>query len=508
MGAEDGIDRRAFLAAAGVSAVALTAEAGCAADAVKTATAAAATVRRTRAARVPRTLAQAMRGHVFTRGSPGFSAVSKVYNERFDGVVPQSVARPIDAADVAAAVQWCVAKGVPLRARSGGHSYAGYSTLSGGVVLDLSNMRSISVNRRARTATVGAGAQLIDVYAGLAAQGATIPAGSCPSVGVSGVTLGGGMGLAARAFGMTLDNVVGLKVVTADGRIRTVNKQSNPDLFWALRGGGGGNFGVVTQFTFNVHPLPSSAAYFNVTWPWSSASDAIEAWQAWAPHTTGKITSIFHINAGGGNSVTANGQYLGPASALRGLLGPLLSVPGASLASAFDSGYLELQKLLAGCSTISFTACHTVGTRPGGTLQRASFQAKSDYISKPLPAAARSVLINAAEVRNGLPGSGAFLFDAYGGAINHVSPTATAFVHRNELFCIQYLSYNGGGSWLANAHAAMRPYVSGQAYQNYIDAGLSGWQQAYYGRNYARLKSIRRSVDPHHFFNFPQAIGR
>ena len=354
MGAEDGIDRRAFLAAAGVSAVALTAEAGCAADAVKTATAAAAvTVRRTRAARVPRTLAQAMRGHVFTRGSPGFSAVSKVYNERFDGVVPQAVARPINAADVAAAVQWCVAKGVPLRARSGGHSYAGYSTLPGGVVLDLSNMRSISVNRRARTATVGAGAQLIDVYAGLAAQGATIPAGSCPSVGVSGVTLGGGMGLAARAFGMTLDNVVGLKVVTADGRIRTVNKQSNPDLFWALRGGGGGNFGVVTQFTFNVHPLPSSAAYFNVTWPWSSASDAIEAWQAWAPHTTGKITSIFHINAGGGNSVTANGQYLGPASALRGLLGPLLSVPGASLASAFDSGYLALQKLLAGCSTIS-----------------------------------------------------------------------------------------------------------------------------------------------------------
>ncbi len=508
MGAEDGIDRRAFLAAAGVSAVAITAESGCAADAVKTATAAAATVRRTRAAGVPRTLQQAMRGHVFTRGSPGFSAVSKVYNERFDGVVPQAVARPINAADVAAAVQWCVAKGVPLRARSGGHSYAGYSTLSGGVVLDLSNMRSISVNRRARTATVGAGAQLIDVYAGLAAQGATIPAGSCPSVGVSGVTLGGGMGLAARAFGMTLDNVVGLKVVTADGRIRTVNEQSNPDLFWALRGGGGGNFAVVTQFTFNVHPLPSSAAYFNVTWPWSSASDAIEAWQAWAPHTTGKITSIFHINAGGGNSVTANGQYLGPASALPGLLGPLLSVPGASLASAFNSGYLALQKLLAGCSTISFTACHTVGTRPGGTLPRASFQAKSDYISRPLPAAARSILINAAEVRNGLPGSGAFLFDAYGGAINQVSPTATAFAHRNELFCIQYLTYSGGGSWLANAHAAMRPYVSGQAYQNYIDAGLSGWQQAYYGRNYARLKSIRRSIDPHHFFNFPQAIGR
>ena len=107
-----------------------------------------------------------------------------------------------------------------------------------------------------------------------------------------------------------------------------------------------------------------------------------------------------------------------------------------------------------------------------------------------------------------MPGSGAFLFDSYGGAINRVSPNATAFVHRNELFCIQYLTYNGGGAWLGRTHGAMRPYVSGQAYQNYIDAGLSGWQQAYYGRNYARLKSIRRAIDPHHFFNFPQAIGR
>jgi FAD/FMN-containing dehydrogenase len=511
VGAAEGIDRRTFLAGAGVATVALAAEAGCGGDAVKIATAAAATVRRGRAGRVtrvPRTLQQAMRGHVFRRGSPGFSAVSKVYNERFDGGIPQMVARPINTADVAAAVNWCVAKGVPMRARSGGHSYAGYSTLSGGVVLDLSRMSSISVDHRTGTATVGGGAQLIDVYAGLAAHGATIPAGSCPSVGVSGVTLGGGMGLAARAFGLTLDNVAGLKVVTADGRIRTVTKHSNPDLFWALRGGGGGNFGVVTQFTFKLHALPSSAAYFNVTWPWSSASEAIAAWQAWAPHATDKVTSVFHIDAGAGNSVNANGQFLGPASALPGVLGPLLSVPGARLSSAFNSGYLALQKLLAGCATISFTACHTVGTRPGGTLPRANFAAKSDYVSRPLPAAALSVLINAAERRNDLPGSGAILFDSYGGAINRVSPTATAFVHRNELFCIQYLSYDAGGAWLSQTHAAMRPYVSGQAYQNYIDAGLSGWQQAYYGRNYARLQSIRRSIDPHHFFNFPQAIGR
>jgi FAD/FMN-containing dehydrogenase len=317
------------------------------------------------------------------------------------------------------------------------------------------------------------------------------------------------MGLAGRAFGLTTDNLLSVKIVTADGVIRHVEERTDPDLLWALRGGGGGNFGVVTEFTFRIHPLPASAAYFNVTFPWSQASGAIAAWQAWAPHTTDKITSIFHLSAGGGNTVAnANGQYLGPASRLPGLLAPLLSVPGARLATAVDKGYMQLQMLLAGCSTISLPACHTVGSADGGTLPRESFRAKSDYVRRPLPAAARSILVNAAERRAGQPGSGALLFDAYGGAINRVAPTATAFVHRDELFCIQYLTYDGGAGWLGQTHAAMRPYVSGQAYQNYIDRDLRHWQQAYYGRNYARLKRIRRAVDPDHFFNFPQAIGR
>jgi FAD/FMN-containing dehydrogenase len=405
-------------------------------------------------------------------------------------------------------VRWAVGHNVQMRARSGGHSYAGYSTLSNGVVLDLSKMRSISVNRRAKTATVGAGAQLIDVYSGLAAKGATIPAGSCPSVGVTGVTLGGGMGLAARAFGLTADNLVGVQIVTADGRIRNVSRQTDADLLWALRGGGGGNFGIVTQFTFKVHPLPSSAAYFFVSWPWSSASEAIAAWQSWAPHARDQLTSIFHLNAGAGaTSVNVSGQYLGPASDLGSLLAPLRAVPGASISTG-NQGYFGLQMRWAGCLTISYTACHTVGTRPGGTLERASFRAKSDYVAKPLPSAARTKLVEALESRASQPGSGAVLFDSYGGAINRVAPTATAFVHRNQLFAIQYLTYGGGANWLGQAHAAMRPYVSGQAYQNYIDAELGGWQSAYYGQNYARLKTTQRRVDPDHFFNFPQAIGR
>src|SRR5207248_2436052 len=161
----------------------------------------------------------------------------------------------------------------------------------------------------------------------------------------SGVTLGGGSGLAARQLGLTADNLRSADIVTADGQLRTVNDRTDGDLLWALKGGGGGNFVVVTAFTFNVHPVPASAAYFNVTWPWSSASDAIAAWQSWAPHATDRITSILHLNSGSPPTISANGQYLGSSAALPGLLAPLLAVPGADLGTNIGLPYLTLQLL-------------------------------------------------------------------------------------------------------------------------------------------------------------------
>lgn len=449
-----------------------------------------------------------IRGTVIRPGTTGFAAAAHVYNERFDGVLPSLVARPLDAADVRAAVNWGVENGVPLRARSGGHSYAGYSTLSGGMVLDLRNLRQISVDARNRTATIGAGAQLIDVYAALSAHQLTVPAGSCPSVGVAGHALGGGMGLAARQFGLTTDNLLSAQIVTADGRERTVSSHSQEDLYWALRGGGGGNFGVVTSFTFRVHPVPRTVATFFVSWPWSRASDALAAWQQWAPNARQELTSIFHLNGGGGTtSVNVSGQYFGPASDLGRLLAPLTTIGGASVSGA-DHSYLQAQLLFAGCANTTLTACHTEGTRTGGMLQRESFQAKSQYVERPLPDAARTALVQAVQVRASLPGSGAILFDSYGGAVSHVAPGATAFVHRDVLFCIQYLTYPGDVSWLRTTTSKMAPYVTGGAYVNYTDPDLKGWQSAYYGSNYRRLLTIRRAVDPDHYFNFPQAIGR
>jgi FAD/FMN-containing dehydrogenase len=441
---------------------------------------------------------------VIKRGSPGFAPASEVYNELYDSLLPDQIARPLDPTDVQAALRWLVEQNVPLRARSGGHSYAGYSTRAGGTVLDLRNLNTIEVDGSMRTATIGAGSQLIDVYSALSRAGVTIPAGSCPSVGVGGHALGGGMGLAGRAFGLATDNIVAAEIVTADGRLWWVNQATDPDLLWALRGGGGGNFGLVTRLRFQVHELPRFASWFIVNWPWSSASDALGAWLGWAPHASDALTSVFHLQTGPG--VLVAGQYLGGAGDLGKLLAPLTGVGGAKLSSG-DQDYLGLQVRWAGCLGRSLDSCHTVGMSRGGVLERASFRAKSDYVTAPLPEQSRAVLIQAIERRQGQSGSAAILFDCYGGAINRVAPNASAFVHRDELACIQYITYDGGASWLESTYGAMRPYVSGMAYQNYIDPAQQQWQNAYYGSNYPRLLGVQRRVDPHHYFTFPQAIG-
>ena len=155
---------------------------------------------------------------------------------------------------------------LPIAARSGGHSYAGYSTGTG-LVCDVTAMHRVTVNGAAGTATVGAGARLIDLYAALAPHGVCVPGGSCPTVGIAGLTLGGGQGVVGRRFGLTCDVLTSLQVVTAAGDLLTCDANEHADLYWACRGGGGGNFGVATSFTFatqiTLSPSVNSLASFS-----------------------------------------------------------------------------------------------------------------------------------------------------------------------------------------------------------------------------------------------------
>jgi hypothetical protein len=430
---------------------------------------------------------------------------SLVYDLRYAGVRPLAIAQPVSSADVAAAVKFCVSRGIEVAARSGGHSYAGYSTQKGGVVLDVRRLRGVHVG--GHVATIGPGTQLIDMYRRLAARGLTVPGGSCPSVCVGGHATGGGMGLAGRKLGLMLDRVVGLTAVTPDGRVRQLSKSgSGSDLFWALRGGGGRNFAIVTAFEMKPASVPRTGSWFSVSVPFSQASAAIAAWQAWAPHTSPNVTSIVSLAPG---RIGIFGQSFGSESQLRSLLGPLRRVSGAHVTTG-TSSYFGLMQRWAGCAALSVAACHTRGTSPGGTLPKARYAAKSRYFSNPLSSAGRSAMLRAVARA---PSGSSLLLDSWGGAINDVSPSATAFVHRDALFSVQELTYFGSGSngahtsWLASTDAALAPFSNGEAYQNYIDPTLKRWRQAYYGSNYARLASIQAKYDPDLAFRFKQSIG-
>jgi FAD/FMN-containing dehydrogenase len=452
--------------------------------------------------RALRELRAAVRGPVAVpRGSAAL-----VYNTRFDGRHPDAVVHVRDTADVAAAVRWAGRFDVPLVARSGGHSYGGYSTTTDGVVLDLSALHGVRVS--GGRATVGPAARLIDVQRALTRHGVTVPSGSCPTVGIGGLALGGGHGLAGRRFGLTSDNLVAARVVTADGRVRHVDANTNEDLYWACRGGGGGNFGIVTSLTLRTHRV-SRAAYFFVSWPWSQASEAIAAWQRFAPHAPPALTSILSLGTMGGQGtprVSALGQYFGSEAALRRLVRPLTGVAGASLTTG-TSHYFTMVLRWAGCLDGGLSACHR--------STRSSFFAKSDYFDSPVGPRGRARMIDWIERRQRTPslGSGALLLDAYGGALNDPAAGATAFVHRDMLFSLQYLAYFGGAAggrasrrWINGVWHALRPHVSGEAYQNYIDPDLDHWQRAYYGSNLDRLRQVKKQVDPDFRFRFRQAI--
>jgi FAD/FMN-containing dehydrogenase len=457
-----------------------------------------------------RSLAHEIRGPVMLPGSARYRRARLIYNERYDGRTPRALVQPVNTRDVQALVRWAGRNRVRLAIRSGGHSYAGYSTIENGVMVDLRRLRGVRLNRGNGIATIGPGAQLIDIYSALAAHGATIPGGSCPSVGIGGHSLGGGMGLAGRNLGLACDRIRAARIVTADGRVLRCDPSHHPDLFWALRGAGGGSFGIVTQLELAT-ARASHASWFLCSWPWSMASEVLNAWQKLAPHAPAALTSIFTLATGASHpTVTAIGQYFGAEAKLRRLIAPLTKIDGASL-SIGTSGYLELQRRWAGCLHGSPAACHTRGTRPGGTLARARFAAKSDYVDQPLSARARAQLVSAVERRQGA--SGALVFDAYGGAINKVATGATAFVHRDQLFCVQELAYFGPSGqrpalrWLRSVHSALRPHASGEAYQNYTDPDLAGWRQAYYASNYARLTQVKGTYDPDNRFRFGQSIG-
>ena len=460
--------------------------------------------RAARAAGDPRlaALRRVFAGRLVAQGAAAYDQARLGWNPRFDGVRPLAVAFPATIADIRRALQWAQHYGVRLAVRSGGHSFAGFSTTSG-LVLDLTRLAEIRTSSDG-TASIAAGAALGDVYRRLWSVGRAVPLGTCAEVGVSGLTLGGGHGYSSRALGLACDNVTQAEVVTADGKLRVCNARSYPDLFWALRGAGAGSFGVVTKLVFRTHPV-DSVTTVNLAWPWADARQVVQAWQTFAPAAPDALSCSLAFApgppGGGAPQVAMNGQFFGSRDQALAVLAPLTGAVRPSKVAAVQRPFIN---------AVAYFASDNPARR--------AFAAKSSYAVAPLPAAALDAIVAAFEAASRDPrlaSVGAQLF-AHGGAINRVGADATAFAHRSALFSIRYTAFwttqasadvaAASLGWVRGVHAALRPYVSGGAVANYADPELANWLTAYYGLHVKRLAAVKRRYDPHNFFRFPQSV--
>jgi len=428
-------------------------------------------------------LRDALEGRLVLPADSGYAAAKRAFNPQFDTRKPAAIAQVASASDVQRCVEHARSADVPVAARSGGHSYPGYSTPARGLIIDLGRLRHVTV-RDDGTAVIGAGARLGDVYAALAARGRCLPAGSCPTVGISGLTLGGGIGVLSRQYGLTCDQLVSARVVTADGTYRSVSDQRHADLFWALRGGGGGNFGVVTHFTFHTVAAPR-VTIFSLRFPPGSTPAVLGAWQEWVRSAPNQLWSNLVVTSGSPPSCRVGGTFVGGAGPLQTLLDRLVRAAGAmpSTRVVGEKSYLEAMRYFAGTAT------------------RERFFGTSRIMQRPLADPAQLV-----DPVDGQPGV-VLIVDALGGKVAAHQPSDTAFPHRSALATVQIYTQTHADTARA-VRDELGAVLGGHGYVNYLDRTMPSWGKAYYGRNLPRLRTVGQRYDPDGVFDFAQNVSR
>lgn len=433
-------------------------------------------------------LKRALKGPLLRAGDAGYATAAMPYNSALGVRKPAAIAKVASTGDVQTCVRRVRGHGVPLAARAGGHSYAGFSTPNSGVVVDLSALKAITIKADG-TAVVGAGVKLIDLYAALAAHGRALPAGSCPSVGVAGSTLGGGIGVVARAYGLTCDHLKAANVVLADGSLHTVDPNHDADLFWALRGGGGGNGGIVTSFIFGTVPAPT-VTIFSLHFPASRTSRVLRAWSQWMDAAPDQLSSLCAVTAAGTPTNRVTGTWTGSASALTSHLSSLIAAVGASPTSrtTHTYNYLAAMRYFAG--------------PPAG---REAFRAASRMLDRTVTASIADRVVALMAKQKGM----VLLFDSLGGQVRHLKAGDTAFAHRGAHASVQVYSGNAAnGPAVLAVQQALAPIVGTGAYVNYLNPGQKDWASAYYGANLPRLRQVIRKYDPDRVFDFAQSVLR
>ena len=399
--------------------------------------------------------------------------------------------------DVLNALKWARENRSPFRVRSGRHSYENFSLVNGGLIIDISEMCKVKVDLKTMTAKIEAGANLGQVYRELWKYGTTIPAGTESSVGLAGLALGGGIGMLTRLFGLTCDNLLELEMVKASGykeaELIKANKNLNRDLFWACRGGGGGNFGIVTSFTVKLHRI-SKVSVFSITWGWEDFEEVFHTWQNWAPKTDERLTSEIELKSKDANQIIAQGEFVGTSSELKQLLQPLTKTGSPTSISIKEVPYIEAVRFF---------------DEPSGNLP-AYRKRSGSFVDEPLPRQAiltmKHFLANAPNESSGI------WHQSLRGAAGRVSPNETAFYYREAIIAQEYIATWDNPSeerqnirWIEALRAALLPYTKGD-YVNWPDQYIKDWPTAYYGKNFNRLRAVKTEYDPFNVFNFPQSI--
>ena len=461
-------------------------------------------------------LQAAIAGEVVVVGTPAYQQLPKPFNARFHDVRPQAVVRCATPQDVAETIAFAGRHGLECATRSGGHCFAGHS-VTRGLVIEVTPMRSVSVS--GQVATVGAGARLGEVYESLQAHGLTIPAGTCPPVGVAGLTLGGGLGILGRRYGVTSDSLIAAQIVLADGRVLDCDQHHEQDLFWALRGAGAGNFGVVTALVFRAVPAPRAMTNFHLTWPPGRAAAIIAAWQEWAPPAPDELAASLKlttpVEVDRPASVDVYGALLGTESDATGLLDELVARAGTDPASVWveQLSFPETRRFWAELPVGEDGAGHGAQEQPG---QSPFLVVKSEFFKRPLPSESVASLVEHL-LRGRTSGESRELdFMPWGGAYNRVPPDATAFVHRDGLFQLKHAvvvdpqastgEKQTAQRWVSGSWALVHRWGSGQVFQNFPDPELEDWAGAYYGQSYPRLVQVKARYDPAGFFHGHQSL--
>lgn len=432
-------------------------------------------------------LKASLRGPLLLAGDAGYDSARRILHPQFDKR-PALIVQPTGAADVQSAVTFARERELLLAVKCGGHSFSGKSTCDGGIQIDLSRLRGARVNRTARRAYVEGGSLLGDLDHEAMSQGLVTTAGTVSHTGVGGLTLGGGFGRVARRFGLALDNVKSVDIVTADGQLRHASAEENSDLFWAVRGGGG-NFGIVTGFEFGLHPMQRQIIGGDLFFPVERARELLEFYAEYSEQAPDELYVDYELNSpmGGKNgAVMIQACYSGPASEADRVLAPLrkLGKPLHDTIRAQD--YVAIQR--SGDYT---------DVRNNGTYLKAGFI--TGYSTGLLDAIFDGFRAD--------PERGTYFFHQHaGGAISQVAPDATAFPHRHtrlEIFAVVSWDLATDGKrhvdYVKEYWSKLVPFTDGY-YTNEVTDELQPKVDENYRGNIGRLRQIKRQYDPQNLF--------